>query len=181
MLSEDLWERLNQPRFKVRAYEESELPCPLDADIDTAIATLSNQREFETLARFTARNAVGMFGMYAARMASLAVRLKEPEPIERGVLAYCLAHYSCTGNFYWAPPGPRLLRRACEILELDPERYFGEIPDMVPEYIRKVLGELVRDPQAGGDLDIGELLYVEGEDDGGFRFLKKPFTVDWEQ
>ncbi|MEU8524720.1 hypothetical protein AB0C77_03825 [Streptomyces sp. NPDC048629] len=179
MLSEDLWERLNPPRFKTRAYEEDELPCPLDADIDSALAALTGQRQFETLARFTARHAVGMFGMYAVRMASLAVRVKEPEPLRRGMLAHCLAHYSCSGKFYWTPPGPYLIHRACRILELDPAEYFTDIPEMVPAYTRNAVAELL--PPDGEEPDLGALLYVEGEDSGGFRFLKQPFTVDWSQ
>ncbi|MFG2328388.1 hypothetical protein ACGFMM_02055 [Streptomyces sp. NPDC048604] len=178
MLSEDLWERLNAPGFKARAYEESELPCPLDSDVDAALAALTDQREFELLARYTAKNAVGMFGMYAARMASLAVRLKEPEPVERGLLAYCLAHYSCNGKFYWTPPGPRLLRRACALLEVDAEKYFKGIPDLVPEYSRNALFAFFE--QGGESSGVEGLLYVEGEDDGGFRFLRKPFTADWD-
>ncbi|WP_418956849.1 hypothetical protein [Streptomyces tritici] len=176
MLSEELWERLNEPRFKAREYEESELPGPLDSDVETAMAALTNQREFELLARYTAKNAVGMYGMYAVRMASLAVRLKEPERIERGLLGFCLAHYSCGGKFYWTPPGPPLLRRACELLEVEAEKYFSGIPDIVPEYSRRAVGEFL----AGEGVDAEGLLYVEGEDEGGFRFLRKPFTVDWD-
>ncbi|WP_406860686.1 hypothetical protein ABZO31_09605 [Streptomyces sp. HUAS MG47] len=178
MLSEELWERLNAPDFKARAYEESELPCPLDSDVDAALAALTNRREFELLTRYTARNAVGMFGMYAARMASLAVRLKEPEPIERGLLAYCLAHYSCNGKFYWTPPGPTLLLRACALLEVDAEKYFAGIPDFVPEYSGSALSEFFE--QNAEHPGVEGLLYVEGEDGGGFRFLRKPFTADWD-
>ncbi|MGW0783727.1 hypothetical protein [Streptomyces sp. NPDC002913] len=164
ILTEEQWEALDPDKYL--GYGPRELPCAEDAHVDAAIRAITSTEDMEVIVRFTRRSTWKVFNAFAARMASLGVRNRDPEIIRRGLVA-CGVALSNADDFREVILSLAVLHRACVLIEEDPAEVFRGAVGVMPYWIAETVGGF----PTGDDLRIESFGWAEAADASGFRFV----------
>lgn len=164
ILTEEQWEALDPDKYL--GYGPRELPCAEDAHVDAAVRAINSTEDMEVIVRFTRHSTWKVFNTFAARMASLGVRHRDPEIIRRGVVA-CGVALSRSDDHREVILSLAVLHWACVLIEEDPAEVFRGAVGVMPHWIAETVGQFpMRD-----DLRIESFGWAEGADGSGFRFI----------
>ena len=144
------------------------IPDPLDEEIRELVDPVLDSGSWSALrARITpAHHAV--LRVFAERMASLAVRRRDPELLEIALVALALGGLD-SGSREALAIVP-LVYRSAERLEVDPQELFEDVARYVGD---EAAAQLRAFPQRSPrNRSIGAMGYEEARDEGGFRYRR---------
>jgi hypothetical protein len=160
-------------------YGRRALPDPLDRELRQFAAAVQDRARFaETRTRLTpdARLAARVLAVFGERMASLAVREKDPSVLREGLTGTALAAALAEDPRELVAP-MALLHRAAELIGADPDAEFAAAARRsADDAATQHLAAFTR--RSAPDKSPAAMYYVEGRDANGFRFvLEDPYKA----
>lgn len=165
MTLEDDLDRLEADRNP--GYLPRPIPQPLDEEIRGLLAPVLDGGWSDLRARVAPEHH-SVLRVFAERMASLAVRRRDPGLLKLGLVALALAGLD-SGSREALAIVP-LVYRSAERLDVDPDGLFEEVARHVGD---AAAAQLRAFPQRGPHArSIGAMGYEEARDEDGFRYLR---------
>lgn len=149
-------------------YGREELSSARDRRIHDLLLGVNDSAAFTAAVRLLPRDADRVLNAFAERAASIAVRVGDRRELRVGLLAAALAQ-AATREPREGVAALVLLHRASVMLGDDPAQDFGAVAKLAGADGSGLLGFLRRSP---ADKTIEAMDYREGEDKGGFRFMR---------
>ena len=148
-------------------YGSSPLPCQIDEEVESLVDVVTGDDEARTLLEMNETHGFVLLA-YAERMASLAVRENSVDILSKGMAALGIA--SRLIYVKESLPVLALIHDSASKLGVDPPELFSTLPlhegDELKAYVDSFLN------RSGEDRSIQAMGYVEGEDEGGFRYSR---------
>ncbi len=156
---------------RIMGYGPRPIPDPLDARVHLLVGLIDGSGRNADAGAILSRMAQhhgSLLVAYAGRLASQAVRKGDPELIREGLKA--AAFGSRLDDPREAIMILSLLYRSLEKLKADPSRFFGEASGLGDPYFDTNLRGFPS--RSEEDRSIGAMGYIEGSDEGGFRYVR---------
>lgn len=149
-------------------YGRDTLPSARDRQIRDLLLGAADSASLEQVKRLMPGDADRVLNAFAERAASIAVRHQDARELRAGILAAAIAQ-AITGDLREPLTALSLLYRASEMIGHDPNSEFAAANDLSGGRAIGLLDFLRRSPE---DKTIQAMGYEEGDDKGGFRFVR---------
>ena len=162
----EMFSVLDSPRTV--GYLKQPMPSAVDHEIRELVLQAARGLTFDQIVRAVPEYGDRTLGVFAERVASMAVRRHDPSDLRVGLIAMAIA-MKAAGDWRDVLPVYSLLYRAAEKIGVDPAVEFAEANARLGGAADSLVEFAGREPWNRG---IDVMGYVESSDQDGFKFVR---------